>query len=170
MVDLTNVTGSAKIRWLKTLFNFLYRRRGSGTMANKEGKSKNALRKELQRYKLSGQERGIVQRFVRANSDGVVLEDRDPTVVVKVGFREPVGFGFLVPQLFATGVAVRGPGDEYVRCEGVRIATKRSVRIIAKQLCAVMEGMSPVDGVITIEKMKRNLLMTTNTRELGIED
>jgi len=125
-------------------------------MATKR-KSKNQLRKELERFRLSDQERGIVQRFVKKNSMVYLVDEHNPTVVVNVVFREPVGFGLPTRSFSAIGVAVRGAGDQFSLCQGIAIASKRAVRIVAAQVCAVLEGYSPGNGGAYIQEMKKDL-------------
>lgn len=120
-------------------------------------KSRNQLRKELERFRLSDQERGIVQRFVKKNGAGYLVDERDPTVFVNFVFREPIGYGLPTGSFSAIGVAVRGSGDEFNLCQGMAIASKRAVRAITAQVCAVLEGYSPASGKAYIQAMKRDL-------------
>jgi hypothetical protein len=122
-----------------------------------ERKSRNALRKELVRFKLSPEERGIVQRFVRKNGVGYLVDEHGPTVVVNYTFREPVGMGLPAGQMSAIGVAVRGPNDEFSFCQGMEIASKRAARIVAAQVCTILESYAPRGGAAFIEYMKKDL-------------
>jgi hypothetical protein len=125
-------------------------------MADKR-KSKNKLREELRRFQLTQAERGFVQRFVRKNGAGFVVDDIEPTVIVNYTFLEPVGMGLPTGQMSAIGVATRGPNDEFSLCQGAEIASKRAARIVAAQVCAILEGYSPKGGAAFIAYMKKDL-------------